>query len=105
MARPDALVFPPAAVDRPVLRLPSRGVADSRPDAVSLWDADLDVVRRACPDMADAIPEARRGLMDEAVGKLAGREPRLADAVLGHLALAWAVCLGLPASVAGLVER
>jgi hypothetical protein len=85
LARPDELVFPLAAVDRPVLRLPCRAVADSRPDAVSLWDADLDVVLPACPDMADAIPEVRRGLMDEAVGKLAAREPRLADAALDHL--------------------
>lgn len=87
MARPDALVFPQAVAGRLVLPLPFRGVADSHPDEVSLWDADRDAVRRACPDMADAIPEDRRGLlgrMDEAVGKWAAREPRLADAVLDH---------------------
>ena len=84
MVRPDAPAFPLAAVDRLGLRLPSRGVADSHQDAASLWDAGLDAVRRACPDMADAIPEVRRDLMDEAAGKLAVREPRLADAVLGH---------------------
>ena len=84
LARPDAPAFPLAAVDHPALRLPFRGVADSHPDAVSLWDADHGVVRRACPDMADAIPEVRRGLMDEAAGKLAVREPRLADAVPAH---------------------
>lgn len=84
LARPDVPVFPLAAVDHPALRLPFRGVADSHPDAVSLWDADHGVARRACPDMVDAIPEVRRGLMDEAAGKLAVREPRLADAVLAH---------------------
>jgi len=107
LAHPDALVFPLAAVGHLVLRHPSRGVADSRPDAVSLLDADLDVVLPACPDMADAIPEDHRGLpvhLDEAAGKLAVREPRLADAVLARLAPAWAACLGLPALV-GLVGR
>jgi hypothetical protein len=42
--------------------------------------------------------------MDEAAGKLADREPRLADAVLAHLGLALAVSLGLRALV-GLAER
>jgi hypothetical protein len=87
LARPDVPVFPQAAVDRPALRLPFRGVADSRRDAVSLWDVDLDVVRRACLDMADAIPEVRRDLLaqkDVAVEKWAGREPRLADADPDH---------------------
>ena len=85
LARPDAPVFPQAAVDHPVLRLPFRDVADIHPDAVSLWDADLCVVRRAYPDTVDAIPEGLLGLMDEAAEKLAVREPRLADAVPGHL--------------------
>ncbi|HXJ72397.1 MAG TPA: hypothetical protein VNM37_06075 [Candidatus Dormibacteraeota bacterium] len=107
LARPDALVFPLAAVDHLVLRHPSRGVADIRQDAVSLLDADLDVVLPACPDMADAILEGRRGLparMDEAVEKLAVREPRLADAVLAHLDFASGVFPGRPALV-GLVGR
>lgn len=86
LARPDALAFPLAAVDHPALRLPCQGVADSHLDAVSLLGADLDVVRPACLDMADAIPEVRQDLMDEAAGKLAGHEPRLADAVPAHLA-------------------
>ncbi len=87
MARPDVPVFPPVAVGHLDLRLPSPGVADSHPDAVSLWDVDLDVVRRVCLGMVDAIPEVRRGLLaqkDVAAEKWAGREPRLADAVPDH---------------------
>ncbi len=89
------------------LRLPFRGVADSHPDAVSLWDADHDAVRRACLDMEDVNPEARRGRLDRlvwAAGKLAVREPRLADAVLAHPGSALAENLGHPALIA-LVER
>ncbi len=100
-------VFPQAAVGHLGLRLPFRGVADSHPDAVSLWDADHDAVRRACLDMEDAIPEVRRGRLDHlvwAAGKLAGREPRLADAVLAHLDSALAWNLEPPALIA-LVER
>jgi hypothetical protein len=88
LARPDAPVFPQAAVGRQGLLRPFPDVADSRPDAVSLWDADRDAVRRACLDKEDAIPEVRRGRLDHlvwAVEKLAGREPRLADAVPAHL--------------------
>jgi hypothetical protein len=80
-------VFPLVAVDRPALRLPSPGVADSRPDVVSLWDVDLDVVRRVCLGMVDAIPEVRRGLLaqkDVAAEKWAGREPRPAVADPDH---------------------
>ena len=91
MARPDVPVFPPAAVGHLVLRLPFRGVADSHLDAVSLLDVDHGAVRRVCLDMVDAIPEDRRGLpvqMDEAAGKLAAREPRLADAVPDRLEIA-----------------
>lgn len=91
MVRPDALVFPLVAADRLGLLHPFLGVADSHPDAVSLWDADRDAVRRACLDTVDAIPENRRGLpaqMDEAVGKSAVREPRPAAAVPAHLGLA-----------------
>ena len=87
MARPDVPVFPLAAVGRLGLRLPFRGVADSHPDAVSLWDAGLDAARRACLDMEDAIPEVRRARLDRLVwgaGKLAGHEPRPADAALAH---------------------
>jgi hypothetical protein len=105
--RPDVSVFPQAAVGHLGLRHPFRGVADIRLDAESLWDAAHDAVRRACPDMADAIPEVRRGRWDRlvwAAEKLAGREPRLADAVLAHLGPAWAVFPGLRASGA-LVER
>lgn len=105
MARPDAPVFPLAAVDHPALRLPFLDVADSHLDAVSLLDAGLCVVRQACLDMEGAIPEVRRGLMDEAFGKLAGRELRLADVVPAHPDPAWAVSLGLPASAADFVER
>ena len=92
MARPDALVFPLVAADRLVLLHPFPGVADIHSDAVSLWDADRDVVRRVCPDKVDAIPEGHLGLMDAAVEKLAGREPRLADVVPAHLVPAWALC-------------
>jgi hypothetical protein len=87
LARPDVPAFPRVAVAHLGLRLPFRGVADSHPDAASLWDAGLDVARRACLDMEDAIPEVRRGRLDHlvwAAGKLADREPRLADAVLAH---------------------
>jgi hypothetical protein len=87
LARPDVPVFPRVAVAHLGLRLPFRGVADSHPDAASLWDAGLDVARRACLDMEDAIPEVRRGRLDHlvwAAGKLADREPRPADAVLAH---------------------
>jgi hypothetical protein len=87
LARPDVPVFPQAAVAHLGLRLPFRGVADSHPDAVSLWGAGLDAARRACLDMEDAIPEVRRGRLDRlvwAAGKLAGHEQRLADAVLAH---------------------
>jgi hypothetical protein len=87
LARPDGPVFPQAAVAHLGLRLPFLGVADSHPDAVSLWDADHDAVRRVCPDMGDAIPESRRGRSDRlvwVVEKLAGRGPRLAGAVPAH---------------------
>jgi hypothetical protein len=107
LARPDVLVFPPVAVDHLDLRLPFRGVADSHPDAVSLLDVDRDAVRRVCLDTVDAIPEDRRGLpvqKDEAAGKLAVREPRLADAVPARREIAWAAFPEIPASV-GLVER
>jgi hypothetical protein len=107
LAHLDALVFPLVEVGHLGLLRPFRGVADSHPDAVCLWGADLDVVRRACLDTVDAIPERHRGLpvrLDEAVEKLAGREPRLAGVVPGHLDPASAVFPGLPAWVA-LVER
>ena len=107
MARPDVPVFLQAAVGHLGLRLPFRGVADSHPDAVSLLDADHGAVRRVCLDTVDAIPEDRRGLpvrMDEAAGKLAVREPRLADAVLARREIAWAAFPEIRASV-GLVER
>jgi hypothetical protein len=105
--RPDVAVFPLAEVGHLDLRLPSPGVADNHPDAVSLWDADRGAVRRACFDTVGAIPEnhqGRLGLLDVAAGKLADREPRLADAVRGRLDFAWAVYLGLLAW-GGLVER
>jgi uncharacterized protein (UPF0262 family) len=94
LARLDVPVFPLAAVVHLDLRLPFPGVADSLRDAVSLLDADHDAVRRACPDMVDAIPEGRRGRLDclvWGVGKLAVREPRLEDAVPLRLDSAWAV--------------
>ena len=92
MARLDVPVFPPVAAGRLGLLHPFPDAADNHPDAVSLWDADRDVVRRACLDKVDVIPEGRLGLMDEAAGKSAGREPRLADVVLGHLVPAWVLC-------------
>ena len=107
MARPDVPVFPQAAVGHLGLRLPCRGVVDSHPDAESWLDADRDAVRRACLDMVDAIPEDHRGLQVRlvwAAGKLAGRAPRLADAVPARPDPAWAAFLGLPAWGA-LVER
>ena len=91
MARPDVPVFLQAAVGHLGLRLPFLGVADSHPDAVSLLDVDHGAVRLVCLGTVDAIPEDRRGLpvqMDEAAGKLAPREPRLADAVLDRLEIA-----------------
>ncbi len=102
MARLDVPVFPQAAVGHLGLRLPFRGAEDIHLDAESLLGADHGAVRQACPDTVDAILEDRRGRsvrLDEAVEKLAVREPRLADAVPAHPDPAWAVCLGLPASV------
>jgi len=107
LGRPDVPVFPQAAVGHLGLLRPFRGAADIRLDAESLLDADHGAVRPVCLDMADAIPEDRRGLpvqMDEAVEKLAVREPRLADAVLAHPDPALAVFPGRPALV-GLVGR
>jgi hypothetical protein len=103
LARPDAPVFPQAAVGHLGLRLPCRGVADSHPDAESWLGADRDAVRRACLDKVDAIPEDHRGLQVRlvwAAGKLAVRAPRLADAVPARPDPAWVAFLGLPASVA-----
>ena len=108
MVRRDVPVFPQAAVGHLGLRLPFRGAADIRQDAESLLDGDHDVVHPACLDMVDAIPEGRWDLpvpLDEAVEKLAVREPRPADAALAHLGPAWAVSLGLPASVADFAVR
>ena len=61
MARPDVPVFPLAAVDHLGLCLPFLGAADSHRDAENLSGADRGAVRRACFDIADAIPEDRRG--------------------------------------------
>lgn len=91
MAHPDVPVFPQVAVGHLGLRLPFLGVADSHPGAVSLLDADHGAVRQVCLDTVDAIQEDRRGLpvqMDEAAGKLAAREPRLADVVPDRLEIA-----------------
>jgi hypothetical protein len=89
LAHPDVPVFPLAAVGHLGLRLPFQGVADSHPDAESLWDADLDAVHRACLDRVDAIPEDHLAHLGRrpvwAAGKLAGRELRLADAVPARL--------------------
>jgi hypothetical protein len=93
LARPDVPVFPQAAVGHLGLRLPFRVAADIRQDAESLLDAAHDVVRRACPDMVDAIPEDPRGRLDRrpvwAAEKLADLEPRPAGAVLAHPGSAW----------------
>jgi hypothetical protein len=107
LARPDALVCPLAAVARPDLLRPFRDVVDNRPDAVNLWDADLDAARRAVLDMAGVIPEGHQGLpvlKDADAGKLAGHGLRPADAVLVRPDSAWALNLVLPAW-AGLVAR
>ena len=94
MARPDVPAFPQAAVVHLGLLHPFRGVADNHRAAESLLGADHGAVLPVYPDMVDAIPEDRRGLpvqMDEAAGKLAVLEPRLADAVLEHPDPAWAL--------------
>jgi hypothetical protein len=90
LARPDVPVFLPAAEVHLGLRhlLPFQGEADSRRDAESLSGADRGAVRRVYFDMVGAIPEDRLGhlgLLAVAAGKLADREPRLADAVRGRL--------------------
>ena len=107
LGRPDVPVFPLVAEVHLYQRLPSLDVADNRRDAANLLDADRGAVLRACLDMVGAILEDRQGHLGRpvwAAKKLAGREPRLADAVLDHPDPAWTVCLGLPASV-GLVGR
>ena len=103
MAPPDVPVFPLVAAVHLDPRLPSPGVADSHRDAENWSDADRDAARRADPDMVAAVPEDRWGLlvrMAVAAGKLAGLEPRPADAVPYRHDSAWAVFLGLPALVA-----
>jgi len=82
LARPDALVFQPAAVVHLGLRHPFRGVADNHRAAESLLGADHGAVRQDVPDMADAILEALLVRTALAAGKSAAREPRLAGAVL-----------------------
>jgi hypothetical protein len=96
-------VFPLAAVGHLGLRLPFQDVADIRQDAESLLDAAHDAVRPVCLDMVGAIPEVRRGRsvpLDEAVEKLAVREPHLADAVPARHDSALDVFPGHPALVA-----
>jgi hypothetical protein len=95
LARPDVPVFLPAAAVHLGLRLlPCPGVADSHRDVVNLSDEDRGAVRQVCFDIAGAIPEGLRGhlglpgRMAGAAERLAGREPRPADAVLGRLGLA-----------------
>jgi hypothetical protein len=108
LVRPDVPVFLPEAEDHPGLcHRPFPDEADSHRGVESLWDADRGVVRPACSDMVGAIPEVRPGhwgRLAVAVEKLAGRELRPADAVLGHPDPAWAACLARLASV-GLGER
>ena len=102
MARPDVPAFPLVAEVHLDQRLPSLDVADSHRDAVSLSDADHGAVHRACLDKVGAILEDRQGHLGHlawAAEKLAGHEPRLADAVPDHPDPAWAECLGLHASV------
>jgi len=82
LARPDALVFQPAAVVHLGLRHPFRGVADNHRAAESLLGADHGAVRQDVPDMADAILEGLLVRTALAAGKSAAREPRLAGAVL-----------------------
>jgi hypothetical protein len=65
-------------------------------------DVGHDAVRLACFDIAGEIPEGPQGPLDHPVGaaeRLADRGPRLADAVPGRLAPAWAAYLGHPALV------
>ena len=108
MVRPDVPVFPPEAEGHPGLRrLPFPAVADSRRAAESLSDAGRGVVHLACSDMADATLEGRLGRWGHlavAAEKLAGHEPRPADAALDHPDSAWAVYPARPA-LAGLAER
>jgi hypothetical protein len=107
LARPDVPVFPLAAEVHLGLRLPCPDVADSHLGAASLSDVDHDAVRRAFLDKVGAILEDRQGhsvRLAWAAGKLAGRGPRLADAVLDHPDSAWGVYLELPALI-GLVAR
>ena len=61
MGRLDVPAFPLAAEVHLGLRLPFLGAADSHRDAENLSGADRGAVRRACFDIADAIPEDRRG--------------------------------------------
>jgi hypothetical protein len=97
LARPDAQVCLPAAVGPLGLRLPFLGEADNHPAAESLLGADHGAVRPVGPDMAGAIPEGLRGRTDEAAGKSAAREPRLADAGLEHPDPAWVLFPERPA--------
>jgi len=82
LARPDALVFQPAAVVHLGLRHPFPGVADNHRAAESLLGADHGAVRQDVPDMGDAILEGLLVRTALAAGKSAAREPRLAGAVL-----------------------
>lgn len=100
-------VFPLVAAVHLDPRLPSPGVADSHRDAENLSDADHGAARRVCFGRVAAVPEDRWGLlarMAVAAERLAGREPRPADAVPDRHGSAWAVFLGLPA-LAALVGR
>jgi hypothetical protein len=97
LARPDAPAFPLAAVVHLGLLRPFRDVADNHPAAESLLDAGLGVVRPVYLDMVDAILEGLRGRTALDAGKLAVREPHLADAVLDHPDPAW---VGFPERLA-----
>jgi hypothetical protein len=92
LARPDARVYLPVAVGHLGLLHPFQDEADNHQAAESLLGADHAAARPADPDTVDAILEDHRGLpvhLALAAGKLAVREPSLADAGLEHLDPAW----------------
>ena len=76
LGRPDAQVCLRVVVGlRGLFRRPFPALADIRPDAENLLDADHDAVRPVCLDMVDANPEGLRGRCQVlGAGKLAVRE-------------------------------
>lgn len=87
LARPRVLVCRAPGAAIPGLHRPFLDAADIRQVLENLLGVVLYAVRRACPDMAGAIPEAprRQDLMVLGAGKLAVRAPGLAVSVLDRL--------------------